>query len=194
MEDKTGVFRLLTVGNVLMLGCCFFYLLWWILAFHPTSPVTGMASGWLLIPAVILGVIAAVLLVQGGILGKGEVIFFSGKTLLGAGAITYLLLLLVTRFAFQREVTTELLLIVGFATLVFWQGNALYSLGALPRGSAVTLLLAAVVTGAVSIVCYLLYTRFGPLAGYIDGMIPLVLCIVMTAVLTAISARAMRAQ
>ncbi len=40
-------------GNGLLMACCGFYLLWWILALKPAGAIKGMRSVWLLIPAVV---------------------------------------------------------------------------------------------------------------------------------------------
>ena len=52
-------------GNLLMVGCCAFYLLWWIVAFRPTDAIKGLKSGWLLIPAFLLGIAAVAMIIRG---------------------------------------------------------------------------------------------------------------------------------
>ena len=61
IQEADGLFW----GNILLVGCCVFYLLWWALAFKPTGAVKGMRSGWLLIPAFLFGCAAVVLIVRG---------------------------------------------------------------------------------------------------------------------------------
>lgn len=162
-------------GNILLVGCCIFYLLWWVLAFKPTGAVKGLRSSWLLIPALFLGCAAVLLIIRGanGVDKSGS--FFSDGTVLIAAAVFYIILLIVTQLAFHRQVTTELFLIVGWTALAFLESNALYSLGIVARNGALMLLTAAVITAVLSMICYVLYYGFDDWAGYVDGMIPLLL-------------------
>ncbi len=176
-------------GNVLLVGCCAFYLLWWILAFHPTGAVKGFKSGWLLIPAFVLGIAAVVQMVRGVNGAEMARSFFTVRTVVLAGVAAYVLLLLVTLLAFHRQVTTELLLIVGWTVLAFLCCNALYGTGYVSRGAAVGLLVTAVAAAVLSMVCYLLYYGLGPRTGYVDGMIPLILVIAYTLVLIVLIVR-----
>lgn len=179
-------------GDLLLVGCCVFYLLWWVLAFKPTGAVKGMRSGWLLIPAFLLGCAAVILIARGIGLANGADSFFSTGTVLLAGVLSYIVLLAVTWFAFHRQVTTELFLIVGWAVLVFLEVNALYGLGIVPRNGAVILFAAAVIVALVSMVCYVLYYGLDDRAGYVDGMIPLLLAGAFMAVLAVLIARIRR--
>lgn len=176
------------IGNILLIGCCVFYLLWWTLAFKPGGAVKGIASGWLLIPAFVLG-IAAVAMIIIGARGAGEGgRLFSGRALLVTGAVSYAVLLFITYFIFHRRVTSELFLIAGWALLAAFEVSAFSALGILPRAAAVALVAAALVFAAGGIVCYVLYYRLSPRASYIDGMIPLILVALYTAALAALSA------
>jgi hypothetical protein len=51
--------------NILLITCCAFYLAWWLLVFKPTRAITGMKTGWLLIPAFAAGLIVIILAVKG---------------------------------------------------------------------------------------------------------------------------------
>lgn len=92
-----------------------------------------------------------------------------------------MVLLVVTYLFFKRPVTTELLLIVGWAMLALTEINALYGMTVFSRKTA--LIFCGITAGAAlaSLVCYVLYYRLGNMAGYIDGMIPLVLAAVVFA-------------
>ncbi len=178
-------------GDILLVGCCVFYLLWWVLAFKPTGAIKGMRSGWLLIPAFILGVAAMSLIIFGGVgaLALGGSSFFSIRILVVLGVISYVVLLVVTRLAFHRQVTTELFLIVGWTVLVFLESNALYGMGLVTRNGAIGLFAAAIVVAALSMVCYILYYGLDERKGYVDGMIPLILAAGYMSVLAVIIAR-----
>ncbi len=175
-------------GNLLLVGCCVFYLLWWVLAFNPAGAVKGMRSGWLLIPALILGCAAVTLIIRGAGGANTSGSFFSAGTVFIAGAFSYAVLLIVTRLAFHRQVTTELFLIVGWTALAFLEVNALCGLGSITRSGAVGLFAAAVIVAALSMVCYMLYYDLASWTGYVDGMIPLILVAVFMAVLAVLIA------
>lgn len=160
-------------GNILLIICCAFYLAWWLLAFKPTGAVRGIKTGWLLIPAFITGLAAVTLAVKGILFESTEAALFPGKYIVWGGIAAYLILLAVTNLLFKRQVTTELLLIVGWAVLALSEINVLYGMGRFSHGLA---LIFAVVIGAavlISVVCYVMYYNLGAQAGYFDGMIPL---------------------
>ncbi len=182
--------RQIFTGNMMLVVCCAFYLLWWILAFRPEGAIKGFRSGWLLLPAFAFGVAAVVMIVRGNGMVSADVSLFSSKTVIIAGIAVYIALLIVTGLAFHRQVTTELFLIVGWTVLVFLETDAVYGAGAVSHGTALWLLAAAVIAAAVSMVCYLLYYGLSGTAGYIDGMIPLVLTAVFMAALSVMIARA----
>ncbi len=64
MDTETAFGQMLW-GNGLLVACRGFYLLRWILAFKPAGAIKGIRSGWLLIPAVVLGVAAVYLILRG---------------------------------------------------------------------------------------------------------------------------------
>ncbi len=175
-------------GDILLMGCCIFYLLWWVLAFKPTGAIKGLRSGWLLIPAFILGSTAVFMIIRGVNGTDTACSFFSGRIVLLSGVVSYIVLLIVTRLAFHRQVTTELFLIVGWTVLVFLESNALYCLGSITRSGVVGLFSAAVIVAALSMICYVLYYSFADCAGYVDGMIPLILVAIFMAVLAVLIA------
>ena len=104
-------------SNLLLILCCAFYLAWWLLAFKPTGAIRGMKTGWLLIPAFAAGLTAIILAVKGIQSASIRVSLFPSGLLLWGGIAAYFILLAVTRLLFQRQVTTELFLIVGWALL-----------------------------------------------------------------------------
>ncbi len=172
-------------GNILLVICCIFYLAWWILAFKPSGAIKGIRTGWLLIPAFITGLAAIALVVKGL---QSETIgstLFPGRYIIWGGIAAYFILLAVTGIFFKRPVTTELLLIDGWTMLALTEINVLYGMGLFPCTRAI---LFAVVIGAamvISIVCYMLYYNLGSRAGYIDGMIPLLLVAVIMSGISA---------
>ncbi len=63
MEPETA-FKQMLWGNGLLVVCCGFYLLWWILAFKPAGAIKGIRSGWLLVPAFVFGMAAVYLILR----------------------------------------------------------------------------------------------------------------------------------
>ncbi len=170
-------------GNISLIICCAFYLLWWILAFKPEGAIKGAKSGWLLIPAFIFGIAAIILIVMGSNGIDREELLIPKAAILLCGLAAYIILLLITRFVMNRQVTTELLLIVGWAVISFLELNALYGLGDYGKAGTIVFLAVVIAAAAVGLVCYLLYYGLDVRTGYVDGMIPLLLVVgVMAAV------------
>lgn len=174
-------------SNILLIICCAFYLVWWLLAFKPTGAIKGMKTGWLLIPAFVVGLISIIMAVKGIESASVRVTLFPSKLLLWGGIAAYLILLVVTVLLFKRQVTTELFLIVGWAALVLSEINALYGMGRFSHGLAVVFAIVIGVATSISLVCYMLYYNLGNRAGYFDGMVPLLMVVlVMGSISTAI--------
>lgn len=134
-----------------------------------------MKTGWLLIPAFAAGLAAIILAVKGIQSASVDVVLFPDGLLLWGGIAAYLILLAVTRLLFQRPVTTELFLIVGWAVLALSEINVLYGVGRFSHGLAVIFAVVIGVATLISLVCYVLYYNLGNRAGYFDGMVPLLM-------------------
>ena len=174
------------IGNVLVVVCCGFYLAWWLLTFRTSGPVTGVRTGWLLIPAGIAGLVGIILAIRGmGLIEKtsGRQLFEGGHVALG-GLAVYFILLAVTVFLLKRPVTSELFLIVGWGVLASTEINALFRSGLFPHRLSIALLVLICAALVVSLVCYILYYRLGGLASYIDGMVPLLLVALVMVVIS----------
>jgi len=163
------------VGNALFVVCCAFYIGWWVLRFRPTNPVMGVKSGWLLIPAAVAGLVGVVLIITGITnIGSANALFQNRYVLLG-WILLYVIAYLVTRWLFDRPVTSELILITGWVALALAEVNTLY--GGQILSATLTYLLIGII-GVILIaclVCYVLYYRLNPQQGFIDGAIPLLL-------------------
>ena len=162
-------------GNILLIICCAFYLVWWLLAFKPAGAVRGMRTGWLLIPAFAAGMAAIIFTGRGILSASVKVKAFPGGWLLLGGVAAYIILFAITRMLLKRPVTTELFLIVGWAVLALSEINALYGTGRFSHGLAVAFAVVVVAAALISLVCYVLYYNLGNTSGYIDGMIPLLM-------------------
>lgn len=171
-------------GNAAFFVCCVFYLLWWILAFRPTQPVKGIRSGWLLIPAFLFGLTGAVKIFH-TVLRAPAVpgALTPGKIWIAAAAV-YGILAFLTWAWCKRPVTTELFLIVGWTGLIFSEIHLLTGLGVLIRKEGLVYALLTLLVFLISMVTYLLYYKLDARAGFVDGMIPLLLVGVMMGILT----------
>lgn len=168
-------FENIFAGNILLVVCCIFYLAWWLLSFKPVGAIKGIKSGWLLIPAFVAGIAALILLIQGIMNTAFEAALFQGKWIIIGGISIYILLLLVTSIAIHRPVTSELLLIVGWAMLSLQEINILYGFGTYSHTGAIIFMIITVVATIISLVCYVLYYNLDKTAGYVDGMVPLIM-------------------
>lgn len=170
-------------GNIMLIACCLFYLAWWLIAFKPEGAVKGMKSGWLLIPAVIFGV-GAVLSITAGISSTDKSLMLIGPMkIVAAGVIAYIVLLIATYLLMKRPVTTELFLIVGWATLASCEISALYGRGIYSHTGAFVFIALILILAIISLVCYLLYYNLGTVAGYYDGIIPLAIIAIAMAIM-----------
>ena len=162
-------------GNILLAVCCAFYRAWWLLAFKPVGAVKGIKTGWLLIPAFAAGLAAVILLLRG--IGAAAVTteLFPIRYVLLGGAAAYVILLAATLLLLKRPVTTELFLIVGWAMLALAEVNTLYGTGRFSHGASLALSVVIGAAALVSLVCYVLYYKLDSGAGYLDGMVPLLL-------------------
>jgi len=173
-------------GSFLVIGCCAWYLAWWVLAFRPVSPITGLASGWLLLPSLAFGVSGVYILAKGIRLAPHPI---EGNVLIVASVAVYLLLLFLSRFLLHRPVTTELFLIIGWALLTAMEINALSGLGVFSPPRIAWASVIAVLSVVVSLVCYFRYYGLEGVARYIDGMIPLFLVAVTESILSLLIIR-----
>ena len=167
--------RQILIGNILFVVCCGFYLAWWLLAFKPTGAVSGMKTGWLLIPAGVAGLLGVIQVIAGILAGSPAKQIFPGGHIIWGGIAAYFILLAVTVLVFKRPATSELILIIGWGMLALAEINALFGYGLLSHKMSVGFLSLICAVVVISLVCYILYYRLSSAAGYIDGMIPLLL-------------------
>ncbi len=168
--------KTLIAGQISLILCCIFYLLWWRAGFYPgvtVSRVTGRVGILLYITAA-LGVLGVILSVTGAnhiVAGKDII---SGTAVLIGDVLVYIVLLLGSRFLLHRQVTTELFLIVGWSMLMILAAGKVYSADAINDRSFIAMLIIIAVAAALSMIFYLAYYNVSPMRGYIYGMIPLI--------------------
>lgn len=167
-------------SNILLIICCAFYLVWWLLAFKPAGAIKGMKTGWLLIPAFAAGLAAIVLAINGMQSASTNSALFPDGSLLWGSIAAYFILLAVTRLLLKRPVTTELFLIVGWVALALSEINTLYGIDRFSHQLSVILSIVVGVAALISLVCYVLYYNLENHAGYFDGMVPLIMVALVT--------------
>jgi drug/metabolite transporter (DMT)-like permease len=96
------------------------------------------------------------------------------------------LLLYVTSSIAHRPVTTELPLIVVWATAQFAAGITLWTAGVLAAPAASAWIVATATATLVGLVCYLIFYRLTPVPAYWIGMVPLAVDGVVAASLAAV--------
>lgn len=160
-------------GNLLMLVTILFYIAWWTVAFRPDKTGKTARAGILIALALLTGLASITILFSGieslSQAGEGFPVIY---ILLGA-AVLYVIFLAVTRIAFQRSVTAELLLIIVWAAL---EGSAIAVLqgsGRFSPGQALTLVTLVVLATGIGMVCYILHYRLDESPRFWNGLIPL---------------------
>lgn len=166
--------RRIIIGQVFLIICCAFYLIWWYRGYRPGVSVSrgSGVNGILLLVTAGFGIAGIVFSLMPIPETNGPKI--RPVVILIAGIAGYILLLLITRFAFQRVVTTELFLIVGWTMLEMTVINRLNAAGFLPdKGFNI---MCAVIAAAfiVSIVLYVAYYRMEEMKAFYAAMVPLI--------------------
>ena len=166
----------LIIGHMLLIICCLFYLAWWCFSFRPGfegSKVTGLPGALLLITA-ITGLSGTGFLITGiNQAGSRPALIPSGLIIIG-GIVLYILLFIGTSVCMHRQVTTELLLIIGWLVLECLSYQKVYCMERIDIPSMVLLLIIASVAAICSLFFYLQYYRVDAIRGFIYGMIPLI--------------------
>jgi|GEM_PF-255125 len=172
-------------GNLLMIFCGIFYLLWWIIRFKPGTDAGRGVTGVLLFLAFAAGLSGIIVMNLGFREIPREYGFTDSSLILWGSVALYAVLFLLSLFLFRRRVTTELFLITGWMMLEFTVLNDAAGTEVLSGKLSVVLALSVGITGTASFVCYMLYYGLEEKKGYVDGMIPLVLSLAVMAAVTA---------
>jgi hypothetical protein len=176
---------LIAIGEVLLVVCSLSYLVWWTITFRPSAR-TPPGGGLFLAGAVLGGLGGLVLLAVGiaALLPKASPPAL-GVTIVG-GVVVGALLLYVTSTVAHRPVTTELPLIVVWATAQLAAGITLRTAGVLRAPEASAWIVATAIATLVGLTCYLVFYRLDPIPAYWIGMVPLTVDGVVAAILAAI--------
>ena len=161
-------------GQVFLILCCAVYLVWWYRGFRPGVHVSraGGINGILLLITAVLGFVGIVFSlmpvkeIRKPLISPGMIVF--------CGIAAYVILLVLTRVLFNRIVTTELFLIVGWTMLETIVADRLYAIGSLSSKSfsAITVIIA--IAFLIGIVLYVAYYRMEEMRAFYAAMVPLV--------------------
>jgi hypothetical protein len=173
MSDSYGK---ILAGQILLIVCCVIYIVWWSVSYRPGETVNriGGFRGILLLCTAAAGLTGTALSIFGiNDLPKGGA-HISNALICAAGIAAYVVLLLITRFGFGRPVTTELVLITGWAVLELCVVNAANGTGFLPDSRFIAMILVIAAAVVISLVLYILYYRMDEWKAYYFAAVPLV--------------------
>lgn len=164
-------------GQVLLVICCIFYLIWWSISYRPGIVVNraGGINGVLLLITAVCGLAGMVLSLYGAnaLPGSGRA-KLSGPVIIICGIAAYFVLLAVTSRLFDRPVTTELILITGWAMLELTVISRMNVSGGLSDGRFWLALVIIAAAFAVSMILYVMYYRMDPMPAFYAAMVPLI--------------------
>ena len=106
--------------------------------------------------------------------------------ILTMGIASYIILLLVTRFAFHRVVTTELILIVGWTMLEIAVINKLNAAGGLSDRGFTAMCIVIAIAFIISIILYVAYYRMEDMKAFYAAMVPLITAALSMGILIAV--------
>ncbi|GAA3560488.1 hypothetical protein GCM10022197_15000 [Microlunatus spumicola] len=172
----------MVIGEILLVVCSVSYLVWWTTTYRPSGR-TSPGGGYFLGGAVLGGVGGLALLAVGIALLLPRASWLAlGATVVG-GALVGALLLYLTSTVAHRPVTTELPLIVVWATMQLAAGVTLRTAEVLTAPAAVGWIVAVALATLVGLACYLVFYRLDPIPAYRVGMVPLAVDGVVAAIL-----------
>lgn len=190
--EKAGfIMAKLTLGQVLLVVCCGFYLVWWSLSYRPGTTVNrlGGLNGLLFFLTAAAGLAGFVLTVAGIHIIPHEAAKLRGSWVMIAGAVLYAVLALFTAKALARPVTTELFLFTGWAVLECLVVNVMNAAGALPGKAFPAMLSVIAVCFVVSLALYIVYYRLEEWKAFYTAMIPLIAVAAGMVIILAVSRR-----
>ena len=166
--------RRIVIGQGSLIICCILYLIWWCRGYRPgvNASRLGGINGVLLLATAAFGIAGIALSLMPLPLTAAPKL--RPTVILIAGIAGYLALVLITRFAFHRIVTTELFLIVGWTILEMTVISRLNAFGGL-SGTGFAVMCAVIAAAFVlSIVLYVAYYRMEGMKAFYLAMVPLI--------------------
>ncbi|MBR6403469.1 MAG: hypothetical protein IKS48_08825 [Eubacterium sp.] len=166
--------RQIIIGQILLIICCIFYLIWWYMGYRPNQVVdrTGGINGVLLSATALFGmagIILSLMPTEKTIKSKYPQII-----IVISGVAVYIILMAVTKYGFQRVVTTELFLIVGWTMLELSILNRLSGSGLLVGSKLIVMYAVLLISFVISMILYVAYYRMEEMKAFYAAMIPLI--------------------
>ena len=166
--------RHIITGQILLIVCCIFYMIWWYRGFRPN------------VEADRLGGINGILLLITAVLGVAGILFsliptpetagtkYGQMYIIIGGIAAYIILMMVTKYAFNRIVTSELFLIVGWTILELSLLNRLDGSNLLSGTGLMVVYMSVVLAFIISMILYVAYYRMEDNAAFYSAMVPLI--------------------
>lgn len=148
-------------GILMLAACAGFYLVWWGVAFYPERRAPLWLSGILLAGTAVCGIMAVNWMAQGIFQAEKVRAGVPGGWILAGGMIGYVVLLVISNIIFQRMVTTELFLIVGWAVLNLIVVDTLYASGLFSGGVSAVFVVLTLIVVVASLYCYMIWRSGG---------------------------------
>ena len=164
-------------GNWILVACSVFYLAWWLITFRPPAPKSSVFGTALLIGAFATGIMGVYRIIKAIAFSDRETVNIGipGIAIIIGGIFLYVTLLFITKSVFNRQVTSELFIIVGWAILEISTLNFAYSADVMQISGFIMWSVAILVIAVICLVCYIMYYNLPYIKGYIDGCIPLII-------------------
>lgn len=182
MHMMDGSVKTLVNGAQLIAACCGFYLVWWCVAFRPEKTAHPAMETILFLLAAGSGIYGLVQMLHGITGAELTRRIFAGGVVPVCAIIVYIAMVFIMSHFFHRQLTTELLLIIGWAALMLSAVNALYGTGTFATAATAVFITITVLATVISLICYIKYYALKAWPAYYDGMVPLIMAgIVMLA-------------
>ena len=166
--------RQMIIGQILMVICCIFYIMWWYLGYRPGTYVNraeGINGVLLFLTAAfgMAGLILSLMPTQETSATKYRQLF-----IVIGGIAAYIILMIITKYGFDRIVTTELFLIVGWTMLELSLLNRLSGSGLLVGTKLVAMYVVIAIAFVISMILYVAYYRMEDMKAFYAAMVPLI--------------------
>ena len=177
LSEKDRAMKTLLLGHFFLIICCIFYLLWWKAGFYPGVNVNRLTGkvGLLFYVTAIFGGLGIYETLTGITLIPSDNDQIKAGSVILAGILTYIILIIVSTCLFHRQVTTELALIIGWTVLEAVSINRAYSAGNLTFIGLIFLWACVILFAFISFILYMVYYLVAPMTGFVLGTIPIML-------------------
>ena len=166
--------RHIITGQTLLIACCIFYMIWWYRGFRPNVEADrlGGINGILLLITAILGVAGILFSLMPTPETAGTK--YGQMYIIIGGIAAYIILMMVTKYAFNRIVTSELFLIIGWTMLELSLLNRLSGSGLLSGTRLMAVYVSVLLAFIISMVLYVAYYHMEDNAAFYSAMVPLI--------------------